>query len=625
MYVRKSRRSASGGVEITQLEQRLLCSQTLPVALPWLSATHTGIVHQSQRPHGVSSRPPTVSNKTPNVSSKPSASSLLAPSGLTAKLATSTSAQLNWTDNGSATGYCVLRSVDGSGFSRIVSIGSSTASSYTDNTLIAGHTYSYEVQAYSGKQTSGVSNIANVTAKLNPPSAPTNLTASPAGSWVSLGWTDVDPTATGYLVLRSTDGTNFAQIANLNSATASNTADMAVTAGQVYYYEVAAYNSAGSTNSNVASVTAPAAQSGSGVTIGYRFSNELVVNAAGASDSISVSQTGSTLNITADGVLSSYPVPAAGLFIYTRGGSDGISIDNTVSATTTVMTIDGATTAINSTGTNVNVWMDSTDSFNGSANLHRVASFAGGVSKTAGASLADPYDSGATFQATNSLFGTGPIAFDVNQGDIGDCYFLSSLAAFANSKPSVLTGSAVDMGDGTYTVQFVSGSTPTFVRVSNDIPSGKFGGYAYAHPGTVTDPVWAAIIEKAFCYFRTGANTYASINSGWMSEVYSDFGISNSSFVPGAYSESAFYNIVSTDLANGRAVTFGTSASAPNLVQNHGYTLISASIDSSGVTHYLVRNPWGFAGDSLEDGLGYATLTFSQVVANFFQGVQALG
>ena len=66
-----------------------------------------------------------------------------------------------------------------------------------------------------------------------------------------------------------------------------------------------------------------------------------------------------------------------------------------------------------------------------------------------------------------SLFGTGPVAGDVNQGEIGDCYFLSSLAAFAGENPQKLVQSAVDMGDGTFTAQFMSNNKPTFVRVSN--------------------------------------------------------------------------------------------------------------------------------------------------------------
>jgi hypothetical protein len=81
--------------------------------------------------------------------------------------------------------------------------------------------------------------------------------------------------------------------------------------------------------------------------------------------------------------------------------------------------------------------------------------------------------------------------------------------------------------------------------------------------------------------------------------------------------------MVAADLAGGKAVTLGTFNSPPNLVGNHAYTLVSVYTDSSGVTHYVVRNPWGTSGDTLENAQGYATLTFAQMVANFTLGCQA--
>jgi hypothetical protein len=204
----------------------------------------------------------------------------------------------------------------------------------------------------------------------------------------------------------------------------------------------------------------------------------------------------------------------------------------------------------------------------------------------------------------------------VNQGDSGDCYFLSSLAAFAGVEPAMLQQSAVDMGDGTYTVDFIANNKPEYIRVSNDLPTQGSESYVYARPGA-TGSIWAAIMEKAYAFFRTGANTYASISSGWMGDVYTALGVNNSFFYLSGMSESALYTRLSADLANGRAVTLGTSGNAPNLVSGHAYTLISASINSSGVTTYVVRNPWGVSGDSLENSQGYATLTFAQMQANF--------
>ena len=243
------------------------------------------------------------------------------------------------------------------------------------------------------------------------------------------------------------------------------------------------------------------------------------------------------------------------------------------------------------------------------------------MSKAAGASLANPTDSGSTTRPNLSLFGDGPAAGDVNQGAVGDCYFLSSLAAFATVNPPVIKESAVDLGDGTYIVRFVRSGAPVYVRVSASLPTGNFAGLRFAHPGAA-HTVWAAVMEKAFAYFRTGANSYASISSGWMGEVYTDLGQHYSNFSLQT-SADAFYTGVSNDLNAGLAVTFGTGSSAPNLVRGHAYTLVSAYIDESGIARYVIRNPWGVSGDALENSAGYATLTFAQMQANFVLGCQA--
>jgi hypothetical protein len=251
-----------------------------------------------------------------------------------------------------------------------------------------------------------------------------------------------------------------------------------------------------------------------------------------------------------------------------------------------------------------------------------VASYAAGVSKATGAALANPTDSGTTKKVAASLFGiAGPVATDINQGSVGDCYFLSSLAAFANgttANKSKLLEAAVDLGDGTFVVNFKT----AFIRISNDFTTGYFsGGLNYAHPGAA-GTIWAMVMEKAFCYFRTGANTYNSINSGWMGEAYSLFNTTSSSFTTSSYGDAALYTKLTTALAAGKPVTFGTSSST-TLVQSHAYTLISATKDANGNAVYVVRNPWGSSGAALENAQGYATLSYTQLLAAFNYGCVA--
>lgn len=541
------------------------------------------------------------------------AAHLAAPSSLTATEIGPTTALLQWTDNeSSAAGYLVLRATGRNHFRRIAKVLTPNATTFSDTSINSSRTYTYEIEAFRGRRVSRASNKA---AMMVPPAAPSGLSIRPNGMSIELHWTDDDISATGYTVLRSTDGVNYAQLALITSGGAASYVDHSVAVGTTYYYEVKASNATVESDaSGFAAVTIP-----STVSVTTRHGDELIVTATGASDSVEIQQNGSTVTITGDGQTFTDPIPAAGIFLYTRGGSDTVLIDASVTTRTTLDTIDGAYDNINSFGTNVSVWMDSTDSFSGNQVVHAVNNFLGGVSKATGHSLPSPSDSGHTSMVDLSLWGTGPVAGDVNQGAAKDCYFLATLSAFANTMPITLRESAVDLGDGTYAVQFYWQGSPEYVRVSGDLPFNDAAGYQFAHPGA-NDTVWAPIMEKAFAYFRSGANTYSSLESGPMNEAYSSLGVSSSDYDPSTLDEGSFYDMVSTALASGEPVTFATPKvpATPDLVPDHAYTLIGISFNGTdGTPTYIVRNPWGSSGNSLEDGSGYANLTFAQITANF--------
>lgn len=94
-------------------------------------------------------------------------------------------------------------------------------------------------------------------ATLSPPTAPSQLSvavnATNPNQALSLSWRDTSSNETGFGVERSLDGVSFVQIAQLGSNAQSFT-DSGLTAGQLYFYRVYAYNDAGlSAYSNVAS------------------------------------------------------------------------------------------------------------------------------------------------------------------------------------------------------------------------------------------------------------------------------------------------------------------------------------------------------------------------------------
>jgi hypothetical protein len=508
----------------------------------------------------------------------------------------------------------VQRSTDGKTFASLVSL-ARTTTTFWDWNVKPATTYFYRVVAVGTASSVSSAAVQATTGLL----APTGLAAAMNGAKVTLSWSDPNGGSAGFQVLRSMDGVAFAALGTVAAGTKAFT-DTSAPAGKVMYYRVVAVQAGkASLPSNTASIATPAGPQ-TGATITTRYGNELVVTSP-ASDVIKVSQSGSTLLVAIGGVVSTLAMPGS-LFIYDRGGADSITIDASVTVRATVTALTGAATSVISAGSNVSLWLDSVDAFSGKGTVHWVSSFAGGVSKAAGAALPNPSDAGAIVNVSATLWGSGPVIDDVNQGSVGDCYYLASLAGFAWETPAVLMESAVDMGDGTYAVQFMKSGLPVYVRVSSQLSAGSFDGYKYAHPGA-SGAVWAPILEKAFAYFRTGANTYASMSGGWMDEAYSALGSKSTSFLVAGSTESAFFSMASADLAGNRPVTLGTDSKPPMLVGGHAYTLAYAWMNAKGETWYMVLNPWGVSGTAYENAKGYATLSFAQLQANFYGGVRA--
>ncbi len=199
-----------------------------------------------------------------------------APSTLAVAVVSSTSLKLTWKDNSSIeTGFKIERSTSAtSGFSQIATVGASVVS-YTSGSLASGTKYYYRVRAYNAAGNSAYSNTASNTTKDTIPAAPASLTATAVSSaQINLAWTCSAANEDGFKIYRSTDGTNFAQVATaaINATSYSNTG---LVGNTKYYYKVYSYNTAGnSAASNVASdTTAPnpptsltAASQGSGAT-----------------------------------------------------------------------------------------------------------------------------------------------------------------------------------------------------------------------------------------------------------------------------------------------------------------------------------------------------------------------
>ena len=185
------------------------------------------------------------------------------PAGLTAVAASATSISLNWsvsTDDVGVTGYRIYRGG--------TQIAMATNSAYSDTGLSSSTTYTYTVCAYDAAANNsaqsgaaGATTLAAGQADTQPPTAPTNLTATAvSSSQINLSWTaSTDNIAVaGYEVWRGST--------KVATVTTNSYSDIGLAASTSYTYTVKAFDGASniSTASTIASATTPAAGVGSG-------------------------------------------------------------------------------------------------------------------------------------------------------------------------------------------------------------------------------------------------------------------------------------------------------------------------------------------------------------------------
>jgi hypothetical protein len=179
---------------------------------------------------------------------------------------------------------------------------------------------------------------------------------------------------------------------------------------------------------------------------------------------------------------------------------------------------------------------------------------------------------------------------------------------------------AVDLGDGTYAFRFVRSGVTSFVRVDGDLSTGGWGwGMAYAAPGA-NGNLWGSLYEKAYAFFRTGSNSYSSLNYGYQGATMSDLGTSNTG-IGSASGDTTILNTINTQLNAGHAMVSNTKTSITSgapLIASHVYSVIGAYRDASGTVQIVLRNPWGVDGagnDGANDGI--VTISYATFSSNF--------
>ena len=109
---------------------------------------------------------------------------------------------------------------------------------------------------------------------------------------------------------------------------------------------------------------------------------------------------------------------------------------------------------------------------------------------------------------TSSLFAsTGPSMNDVNQGYLGDCYLLSSLAEVAHQNSAAITSMITDNGNNTYGVRFYVNGVAEYVTVSNKLADG-------GHEFNTGANLWASLVEQAYAQLQAAGSVTGNSYSG---------------------------------------------------------------------------------------------------------------
>lgn len=228
---------------------------------------------------------------------------------------------------------------------------------------------------------------------------------------------------------------------------------------------------------------------------------------------------------------------------------------------------------------------------------------------------------------------------DVNQGSIGDCYFLASLVAIANSQPQLLQQAIHANADGSYTVrmyrpeqeEYLFGLMservlrPVQVVIWPTFPL-EAAGHDAANPNADANPghahggdvdaagnpeLWVRLFEKAYALLMgsyatigkggLGANALEALTGETYTEEVNDGDtheriielVGEGVPVEVGTKPADFYTSLSEEQA--------TWARDNSVVGGHAYAVMAA--DESGIT---VRNPWGAGARVAEPRLTWA-------------------
>ncbi len=188
------------------------------------------------------------------------------------------------------------------------------------------------------------------------------------------------------------------------------------------------------------------------------------------------------------------------------------------------------------------------------------------------------------------LFVDGISVNDVRQGDLGDCFFVASLAALAWAQPERIARAITPRPDGLFDVALFSKGRRVTVTVDTVFPR-RSGAPAYVSP-TSPGELWGMVLEKAYARWR---GNYRALDRGYAPDrvlrVVS--GLPTERWTTEGDAR-ALFDRLSRALAARSAIVATTKRGQvqAGLSVHHAYTVLSAGL-RDGQGFVVLRNPHG--------------------------------
>lgn len=203
---------------------------------------------------------------------------------------------------------------------------------------------------------------------------------------------------------------------------------------------------------------------------------------------------------------------------------------------------------------------------------------------------------------------------DIQQGQIGDCYFMSAVAAVAKTNPEAIKKLIKAKGDGSFDVTlYAKGDRlalkPTIINVKPDFVTDKNGNPIYADKGD--NELWVMLLEKAYAKMHGG---YDDIGEGGYIEdgLEAITGQDAKYYMMYKYDAKSIKELMVEGLKAGKPMTAATKGSGEKKTTLDSGTVIykghAYSVEKISGNNIEMRNPWGF---------DHATVTFKELLESF--------